>query len=136
MKKIIAAISALIITALSTFTFLGVVASPASAGTCTGPVCGTIRHITDAGYDRAIKIRCDFGDPDTFHKVAEGESSTKYCKDTDQVGVRKDEEIWCKYTTYGPSGTHVTWKKKFDAQGWHKIYDNFNDGDGCVVQRD
>ena len=136
MKTIITGFALSLITALLTVLGLAATSSPALAGSCTGPVCGTIRHITDAGYDRAIKIRCNFGDPDSFAKVREGESSTKYCVDTDQVGVRDNEEIWCKYTTYGPSGTHVSWQKKFDAKGWHKISDNFNDGDGCVVQRD
>lgn len=67
-KKTLAALSALILFILSTFAFLGATATPAQAGQLcdsTGQ-CGTIWHTTDAGYDRAIKIRCNFGDPDSF----------------------------------------------------------------------
>lgn len=114
-------------------------APAAQAGGCTGGVvCGVIKHYTpDAYYDPAILIRCDFGKSSTNKSLYEGESSKKYCADTDEVYVRSGEEIWCKYysTTVG-QGTLYSWVKKFDATGWHKISNAFNDGAGCTLRKD
>lgn len=115
-------------------------AAPASAGTCTATLCGSIRHYSpDDGYDDPILIRCDYGVPATNHLLYEGETSTKYCKDTDQVYTRTNEEIWCKYPTpqaHIPGFDDWVWIKKFDAQGWHKINDIWDDGQGCTLRRD
>lgn len=116
------------------FSIMAVGAQPASAGTCSlgGTLCGTIRHYApDTGHDAPITIRCHYGVASSKRYVHEGESSKKYCKDTDQVYVHTNEEIWCLTTT--PEQT-VYWFKKFDATGWHKITDAFNRS--CVVQRD
>ena len=116
------------------FTFLTVGAQSASAGTCSlgGTLCGTVRHYApDNGWDGPITIRCDYGDSSTKHWVYEGQSSKSYCKDTDEIYVHGNEELWCLTTT--PEQT-VYWFKKFDATGWHKITDAFNRS--CVVQRD
>lgn len=113
--------------------WVAVPAQPAAAGNCTGDFCGYIFHYTpDDDYDPAIRIRCNYGDPATNHLLYEGEGSSKYCKDTDQVGVRDGEEIWCKYYIMGL----VSWQKKFDATGWHKIDDVWDDGAGCTLRKD
>lgn len=107
---------------------------PASAGVLcdTTGICGTIKHYSpDSGHDSPITIRCDYGDDSTKHWVYEGQSSTRYCKDTDEVYVHTNEEIHCLYRD---SFGSLYWGKTFDAVGWHKITDNFNRS--CVVQRD
>lgn len=115
------------------------IATPAYAGECTIlGVCGTIKHYTpDGGLDPAIIIRCDLGDPTTKHNLWEGETSTKYCKDTDEVWNRVGEEIWCKYpTTTSYLTGDYTWIKRFDDAGWHKINDIWDDGWGCTIRED
>lgn len=107
---------------------------PASAGILcdTTLVCGTIRHYSpDNGHDAPITIRCDYGDDSTKRYVAEGESSKKWCRDTDQVYVHTNEEISCLY--FDRNG-RAYWALRFDAVGWHKITDDFNRS--CVVGRD
>jgi hypothetical protein len=113
--------------------------SLASAGECTilpggGAACGQLRHYSpDDGYDAPILIRCNFGDPSTNHELYEGQNSSSYCRDTDQIGVRANEEIWCKrIITTGVQ----QWQLVADAQGWHKINDLFDDGVGCSLRRD
>lgn len=100
-------------------------------------VCGRIDHYSpDDGYDPAILIRCDYGDPNTNHYLEEGESSTQYCRDTDQVYVRTGEEIWCKMPIDPWLGATTEWRKMFDATGWHKIDDAWSDGYGCTLRVD
>ena len=99
-----------------------------------GISCGTIGHTTDAGYDASIIIICNYGDAfpnvdwSKLRYVREGQMSTRYCKDTDVVFVRKDEEIWCR------SGTSK-WEKRWDAYGPHKITDLVVEKH-CVLKRD
>lgn len=100
----------------------------ASAGECDGSLCGTIVHSSDAGYDADIVVRCTYGVEASKQWVPEGRSSASYCKDTDQVFVRTNEEIWCGYS---PTSSKA---KTFDAYGWHKINNLFYMW--CVVQRD
>lgn len=113
----------------------------ANAGECSlnGTLCGQIKHYSpDDGYDAAIIIRCDWSDDTSLagaRYLAEGQNSTSYCKDTDQVYVRTDEEIWCKKITSISAGLYV-WVKTFDSHGWHKIDNTFGDGLGCTVRRD
>lgn len=80
--------------------------------------CGALSHATpDKGYDRAILVRCDFGDPSSNRLVKEGKQSP--CADTDQMRVRDGELITCRKLTRGGK------VKKFTKQRhWHKIYDN------------
>lgn len=107
-----------------------VILTPAPANAGWG---GFIKHYSpDRGYDAAIIVRCDYGNPDSKRYVKEGERSSKYCPDVDQIYVRYNEEIVCKYVY----PTHTVWEKKFDARGWHKINNFWNDGVGCVVTRD
>lgn len=127
MKKILIALA-------MAFSAMALVPQPASAGTLcdTTLVCGTIKHRSpDTGYDVSIIIRCKYGDASSKRYVAEGQSSKKWCRDTDQVYVRINEEIRCLY--YDRSG-RAYWVTKFDATGWHKINDAFNRS--CVMQRD
>lgn len=117
------------------------VAAPAPeavAGECTAYViCGTIKHYSpDDGYNPAIIIRCTYGDDSTKNYVAEGESSKKYCQDNDQVYVRAGEEIWCKYLVSDGMPHAYKWVKKFDAAGWHKTNDLWDDGLGCTLRKD
>lgn len=100
----------------------------ASADECSGSLCGTIVHASDSGYDADIVVRCTYGVEASKRWVPEGRSSASYCKDTDQVFVRTNEEIWCGSS---PSSAKA---KRFDAQGWHKINNLFYMW--CVVQRD
>lgn len=111
-------------------------AAPASARECTIPyvLCGQVKHYApDTGYDAPILVRCQFGNPASKWWVTEGRSSSSYCPDVDQIGVRKNEEIWCKQPL---DGVGSYWRKRFDAPGWHKINDLFDDGYGCTVRRD
>ena len=114
---------------------------PANASECTqilgvSIVCGTIYHYSpDGGLDSAIGIRCNYGDPSSTHWLAEGTGSKKYCADTDQVYVGSGEEIWCKMSNNAAWGD-LNWKLMFDATGWHKIDDTFNDGYGCTKRAD
>ena len=115
-------------------------ATPAQATTCILGVCigGDIRHDSDDGYDDPIIVFCDWSDayPVDWSKdsrVAEGSSSTSDCgTDTDVIWVRADEEIWCDFPV-SPYTEH-RYLKVFDAQGPHKIEDNWSED--CVVQRD
>lgn len=108
-----------------------VFSEPAEAGNCTATFCGTIRHGSDSGYDDPIAIRCDYGEGPTRF-VYEGQSSKLRCHDTDEVYVRSNEEIHCRFYNHTTGLSY--WMKTFDAQGWHKINDLFNHT--CVVQRD
>lgn len=130
MKKILIILAALAL--VLTTLMLG--AKPASAGkVCdyTG-VCGTIKHYSpDNGYDVSIIVRCKYGVSSSKRYVPEGRSSKSYCKDTDQVYVRINEEILCRH--YDRNG-RAYWYKQFDATGWHKINDAFNRS--CILQRD
>lgn len=93
---------------------------------------GTIRHYApDDDYDRAILIRCAGG---AKKQVPEGKSSRTRCADVNYVGVRRNEEIWCKSPDI--PGDFNPWWKAFDAKGWHKIPDLWVDGQGCTVRRD
>lgn len=131
-KKIMIAIATLAMA----FSMMVLGSQPASAGELcdTTGICGTVKHGTDYGYDAAIVVRCNYGTGISKY-VYEGESSTKYCHDTDEVYVRSNEEVWCKYWIQEGAGTgHYEYIKQFDAQGWHKITDNFNKW--CVLHRD
>lgn len=132
MKKILIAIATL---AMAVSIMVLGSSQPASAGNCTAWLCGTISHYSpDEGYDDPIAIRCDYGSGPTEF-VYEGQSSTMRCHDTDEVYVRDNEEIHCRYRKYtGPDTGTYYWQLRFDAQGWHKITDDFNRS--CVVQRD
>lgn len=130
MRKILIALAALALV----LTTLVIGARPAAAGTLcdTTLVCGTIKHRSpDTGYDVSIIIRCKYGVASSKRYVAEGTSSKKWCRDTDQVYVRVNEEIRCLY--FSRSG-QAYWSTTFDAAGWHKINDAFNRS--CVMQRD
>ena len=134
MRKVVAMLGSLLMMAA---VLVGVSTAPAYADECTdlpwplGEKCGQIRHFSpDDGYDDPFPIRCKYGDPSTNHELAEGQNSTRYCKDTDQVYVRANTEIWCLPTTY------PGWVKRFDKRGWHKIDDIWDDGYGCTVRRD
>ena len=119
---------------VASFTFAN--AQSASAGKAcdaTG-ICGTVRHAADSGYDAPIIVRCVYGTGPKKY-VPEGFSSKKWCRDTDQVYVRSNEEVWCLYWIQEGVGTgHYSYLKQFDAQGWHKITDHFNKK--CIVKRD
>ena len=115
---------------------LSLISPPAQGITCAFGVCqgGDITHASDAGYDRAIIVFCDFGDPWSERKlVPEGTNSIAKCgKDTDEVYVRAGEEIWCAYAS---GGTYEDeWLKTFDASGRHKINDFWSKR--CVLHVD
>ena len=119
---------------LAVLASLFVIPTPAQAGECTFGFCGQVRHYApDDGYDPTLLIRCNYGDPASRREVPEGRSSTSYCKDTDQIGVRNNEEVWCKYVS--SSGSY-DWIKRFDAAGWHKINDIWSGGLGCTLRTD
>lgn len=97
-------------------------------------LCGRIDHYApDTGYDAAIITRCNARDPYSRVDIKEGASSKWFCADIGSVYVRSNEEIWCKVPTERYFGK---WSKMFDSTGWHTIKNTFNDGSGCVVQRD
>lgn len=123
-KKIMIAIATLAMA----FSIMVAGSKPASADECSGTLCGTIVHASDSGYDADIVVRCTYGVEASKRWVPEGRSSASYCRDTDQVFVRTNEEIWCGSSPSAPKG------KTFDAQGWHKINNLFYRW--CVVQRD
>lgn len=133
MKRIIAGVfSALLVAACFT---LASPASPAHAGSnCVEPFCGRIIHVNDTGYDPAILIRCDYGDPSTNHLLYEIRSSKRFCKDTDQVYVRPGEELHCRMPYNTAHGVGMRWQKTFDATGWHQIHNEFRWD--CVLQKD
>lgn len=126
MKKIFLVIG-LMIMALLPVTATGA----ANAITCSGGVCigGEVRHATDDGYDPAIIVFCNYGDPwDQRRLVAEGTSSKADCGvDTDQIYIRDGEELWC-------TDSGRAWEKEFDATGRHKISDLWNKP--CVLHKD
>ncbi|WP_110240473.1 hypothetical protein [Nocardioides gilvus] len=129
-KTLTATLSALVLLIGGLLTFS---ASPtAAAPTCDYNVtCGWLNHVEDNGYDAPIIVRCNYGDPNSERRVAEGEQSSKYCKDIDQVYVRTNEEIHCRRAAR--TGQWYWWKE-FDARGWHKVNDTWRES--CVVQRD
>lgn len=133
MKKILLVIA----TIAMTFSMMTLGAKSASADdSCSlfGTLCGTVRHYSpDDGYDDPIAIRCDYGEGPTQF-VYEGQSSTLRCKDTDEIYIRSNEELWCRYVVSGAHGDYYVWNKTFDAQGWHQIHNDFNRS--CRVQRD
>lgn len=132
MKKVLVVIATLAMA----FSVLVLGSRPASAGwVCdTTGICGTVKHGSDAGYDAPIAIRCNYGSGPTEF-VYEGQSSTIRCRDTDEVYVRDNEEVWCKYWIQEGAGTgHYEYIRQFDAKGWHKITDHFNKW--CVLHRD
>lgn len=102
-----------------------------ATASCTLGFCGELYHYSpDRGYDRATLIRCDWGNPSTNHLLREGQHSTRYCRDMDQIYVRRGEEIWClSGNRFGPF-----WAKRFDATGWHKVTDLFSQS--CVMKTD
>lgn len=140
MKKIVSSLATLLFLPLMV---VGFAAAPAHADVCTfdtGLYCGVMKHYTpDDGYDRAIKIECNFGSGDT-HQLAEGESSTKYCKDMDRFYIRDGEELWCKYRLYNGDTYQYydKWLKHADgdATGWHKWSNGESDGYGCTLHAD
>lgn len=118
------------------------VPAPANAGPLCEYLayCGSIKHYSpDDGYDAGIIISCKWGNGlpvgGYTHTVLEGQSSKAYCGDMDAVYVRPDEEIWCKLTDI-PAWGDLNWHKEFDAVGWHKTIDTWEDGYGCTVRRD
>lgn len=123
-KSILAAL-ALIAATLAGVTL---VAAPAQAGTCTGWMCGGIWHYApDDGYDAPFAIRCNYGDPSSLRLVYEGQSGNQHCQDVDQVYVNAGTQIACV-------GTWGGWEVRYDATGWHKIYDHQTPT--CVYQLD
>lgn len=144
MRKIITVLGGLVLAA----GLASAVPAPAQASPLcsTGGVCGTIGHTTNSGYDAPIYILCDYadgfqpnGEPRSWaymnarsKLVMEGETSKKYCNDTDVVVVRDNEQIACRETDR--FGNH-SWPVRFDATGPHKINDTFNER-WCVTQRD
>lgn len=108
---------------------LGVAAALTAPPPNTG---GTIFHYApDDAYDKPILIRCAGG---TVKRVPEGKSSRSRCPDVNHVGVRRNEEIWCKQPP--AAGFPAQWVKRFDRKGWHPIPDPWVDGLGCTVRRD
>lgn len=89
--------------------------------------CGGIQHYApDDGYDPAFLVRCQYGDPASNRWVPEGANGNMYCADVDEVQVGSGQQIVCM-STYG-------WQVRYDATGWHKIYDGQNPL--CVMQLD
>lgn len=118
--------------------------APAVAGplcSASAAWCGSIQHYTpDGGLDSALYISCKWTStgPDWSYKyfVHEGESSRKYCEDADGVYVGQNEEIWCKVFK-GVNGDYgYYWEKQWDATGWHKFNDFWDDGLGCTKRVD
>lgn len=104
------------------------IAAPAQAGECTGWVCGGIIHYApDDGFDAAFTVRCNWGDPSSQRYVYEGQHSNAVCRDTDEVYVAAGNQIVCV-------GDWGGWEVRYDATGWHKIYDHQTPT--CVHQRD
>lgn len=100
-------------------------------------MCGEIYHYSpDDGYDPAIIVRCDYGVPASQRWIQEGEHSTYYCNDVDEIYVRDGEELWCKMPIDPWMGATYEWQKRFDATGFHKITDTWDDGFGCTLRVD
>lgn len=110
--------------------------SPSYAGDCTfGYFCGQVYHDTDAGYDPAIKVRCNYGNDNTIQYISEGQRSGADSKcgqygngDMDEIYIHVGEELWCwdNYKTY--------LSKEFDATGYHKVNDSWNKS--CTLRQD
>ena len=103
---------------------------PAQAGVpCdTGVSCGSLRHLSDDGFDAPIPITCDWGNdnPHINAYVAEGQKSS--CHDTDGFYVQPGADVVCRFF---PAG-RLYWKT-FE-NGWYKITDL--DHYECVHQLD
>lgn len=92
--------------------------------------CGSITHYSpDYGMDAPFLIRCRWGDSTSTRWLYEGQASTSLCdsaEGVDQVYVGSGRKIVC-LSTYG-------WITRYDAAGWHKIYDGQHPV--CVYQND
>jgi hypothetical protein len=90
---------------------------------------GKVYHWPDANYDPPIIVYCNFGSK-TKRYVHERSSSKEDCgTDTDQIYIRKGEELWCKR-----GNILVSWQKEFDKTGRHKINDVWSKS--CTLRRD
>jgi hypothetical protein len=105
-----------------------VTSAPANASPyCTyGGNCGGILHWWDDGYDQAFIVACNRNNLwGSAVNVAEGNWDS--CSDADAIYVRSGEQIVC-------TNNWGQWQIKYDATGWHNIYDN--ERPHCVAQLD
>lgn len=128
MNKLKAILVALLLAGTALVGVHVVTSAPANASPyCTyGGNCGGILHWWDDGYDQAFIVACNRNNLwGSAVNVAEGNWDS--CSDADAIYVRSGEQIVC-------TNNWGQWQIKYDATGWHNIYDN--ERPHCVAQLD
>lgn len=94
---------------------------------------GLYHYAPDDGYDQPILVTCNLTASNML--VSEGTSLSAGCHGFNDIFVRINEEIWCKYKVSDQGGITV-WEKQWDATGWHTPPVGWADGLGCTVRND